>query len=402
MVATLGATPHAARNILYLVHDLADPAVRRRVMMLQAGGATVTLAGFRRPGKTAIRLPALKVVELGVTYDARMAHRIAAVARACVQARRILSGVAKPDVILARNLEMLAVARSLRSSLGGGDVPLVYESLDIHRLLLRGDVAGASLRGLERWLARDADLLITSSPAFVRNYFDVFRTVAAPVALVENKHLELMPAPGPPARPETPPPWRIGWFGAIRCSRSLDMLAAFVGGSEGRYQGVIRGIPAPASVPQFQERVYAEPGLSFLGPYRNPEDIASIYGSVHFAWAIDLYEEGANSEWLLPNRLYEGCRFGAVPIALARTETGRYLAERKIGVLLQEPTVECLSEVMARFDAADIEDLRAAVIRRPLSSWIATQEDCQLLVQRLIDLQRGRSIDSTLLQEASL
>lgn len=35
-------------NILYFVHDLADPAVRRRVLMLQAGGARVALAGFRR------------------------------------------------------------------------------------------------------------------------------------------------------------------------------------------------------------------------------------------------------------------------------------------------------------------------------------------------------------------
>ena len=35
-------------HILYFVHDLADPAVRRRVLMLQAGGALVTLAGFRR------------------------------------------------------------------------------------------------------------------------------------------------------------------------------------------------------------------------------------------------------------------------------------------------------------------------------------------------------------------
>ena len=35
-------------HILYLVHDLSDPAVRRRVIMLQAGGAKVTVAGFRR------------------------------------------------------------------------------------------------------------------------------------------------------------------------------------------------------------------------------------------------------------------------------------------------------------------------------------------------------------------
>ena len=40
-------------------------------------------------------------------------------------------------------------------------------------------------------------------------------------------------------------------------------------------------------------------------------------GDVHFTWAIDFYEAGANSDWLLPNRLYEGGAHGAVPIALA-------------------------------------------------------------------------------------
>ncbi|TIU76079.1 MAG: glycosyl transferase family 1, partial [Mesorhizobium sp.] len=35
-------------HVLYLVHDVSDPAVRRRIQMLKAGGAGVTLAGFRR------------------------------------------------------------------------------------------------------------------------------------------------------------------------------------------------------------------------------------------------------------------------------------------------------------------------------------------------------------------
>ena len=35
-------------HVLYLVHDVSDPAVRRRVKMLRAGGARITLAGFRR------------------------------------------------------------------------------------------------------------------------------------------------------------------------------------------------------------------------------------------------------------------------------------------------------------------------------------------------------------------
>ncbi|RYD20928.1 MAG: glycosyl transferase family 1, partial [Spirochaetia bacterium] len=58
-------------HILYLVHDLSDPAVRRRVMMLAAGGARVTLAGFRRTDKVVSEVAGLKPIDLGVTADGR-------------------------------------------------------------------------------------------------------------------------------------------------------------------------------------------------------------------------------------------------------------------------------------------------------------------------------------------
>src|SRR5690606_35888583 len=111
---------------------------------------------------------------------------------------------------------------------GANDLPLVYESLDIHRLLLRRDPFGYALRFLERYLARDAGLLITSSPAFVHNYFAPRGQVSAPVKLIENKHLELVSTEGVerPAQ-EQSPPWKIGWFGALRCRRSLAILSEF-------------------------------------------------------------------------------------------------------------------------------------------------------------------------------
>ena len=56
----------------------------------------------------------------------------------------------------------------------------------------------------------------------------------------------------------------------------------------------------------------ANPDLSFLGPYAWPGDLPDIYGGVDVAWLIDRYQAGQNSDWLLPNRLYEGCLNGAV------------------------------------------------------------------------------------------
>ena len=43
-------------HVLYLAHDLADAAIRRRVLTLKAGGAEVTVVGFQRGGNLVFTL----------------------------------------------------------------------------------------------------------------------------------------------------------------------------------------------------------------------------------------------------------------------------------------------------------------------------------------------------------
>ena len=102
----------------------------------------------------------------------------------------------------------------------------------------------------------------------------------------------------------------------------------------GSVEIVIRGRVATSVLPDFDAVVAATPGLSFGGPYDRARDLPALYGDVHFAWAIDFFEAGSNSDWLLPNRLYEAGLFGAVPIACRDVATGAWLAERGLGVLL--------------------------------------------------------------------
>src|SRR6218665_1010974 len=102
MTSRTNAMPH----ILYLAHDLADPAIRRRVLTLQAGGAELTLAGFRRGSGSKVTLDTLQPIELGVTEDARFLQRATAVAKACLSLSNRMKSASKPDMIIARNLEM--------------------------------------------------------------------------------------------------------------------------------------------------------------------------------------------------------------------------------------------------------------------------------------------------------
>lgn len=369
-------------HVLYLVHDVSDPAVRRRIIMLKAGGARVTLAGFRRTQELE-NVEGVTPIDLGITRDGRFAQRLGAVAMAATRIAASLKAVDAPDVILARNLEMLALAQRARSAFSSS-APIVYECLDIHRLALREDFVGKGLRGAERLLGRNVGLLLTSSPAFVKHYFERFGQIDAPIELIENKLLELeprtdaLPSPAPAGEP-----WRIGWFGALRCRKSLDLLADFTRRMEGRFEVVLRGRPALSEFPVFHGFVESEPHLTFKGAYRNPEDMADIYAQAHFAWAIDFFEEGQNSTWLLPNRLYEGCRFGTVPIAMAGTVTASFLERHKIGLVLSEPSVAALTEALAGMTTEWFAALHEAVLARDPATWVCSRADCQALVARL-------------------
>ena len=130
--------------------------------------------------------------------------------------------------------------------------------------------------------------------------------------------------------------------------------------------------------------------MTFGGAYRNPEDMSHLYGSVDFSWVIDFFEEGQNSSWLLPNRLYEGCRFGAVPIAVAGTETARFLDRHGIGVTLPgQPRVEDLLRALDELDGNSVAAMREGILQQNPAKWTCDRSDCRSLVEGLARIASG-------------
>jgi succinoglycan biosynthesis protein ExoL len=376
-------------RIAYFVHDLTDPAVGKRVRMLRAAGAEIVVLGFRREDRTVTAIEGAQAVDLGRTYDAKFAQRTLKVLRRAFSLGRGRREIIDADVLLARNLEMLAIASAARRNHARKAV-LAYECLDLHRLVLSTGAAGGVLRSIERWLMRKASLLIVSSPAFLSQYFErtqgVNRTFRLPVLLVENKVVDLASdnaealvsrstdnLPGPP--------WRIGWFGMIRCRRSLDMLCRLVRDHPGVIEVIIRGRPARGEFEDFEAQVNRTPGIHFGGPY-HPSQLENLYSNVHFNWSIDYFEVGANSALLLPNRIYEGGSYGVVPIALADTETGRWLQRRGLGLLLSAEAGE-LSRLLSHLTPSSYAELSTACRLAPRSLFVADREDCKRLLDAL-------------------
>jgi succinoglycan biosynthesis protein ExoL len=377
-------------RIAYLVHDINDPAVARRIQMLTDGGAEVALLGFSRGAVTS--LEAHQPVVLGYTADGRMLQRTVAVGRAALKMPRWQSVLADADVIVARQLETLILAASARK-LTGSRAPLIYECLDIHRLMLAPGVVGRLLRALEAGLLRNCDALMVSSPRFVEEYFAPTHRNLPRIELVENKVLiaDLAECGGVPAHrlaagggPPPGPPWRIGWYGMIRCQRSLRLLADLVRRMPGQVEVTMRGRVARDVMPDFDAVVTATPGLSFDGPYDRSRDLPELYAAPHFFWAMNFFDPGPISDWLLPNRLYEGGLFGAVPLALRTAETGRWLDRYHAGILLDEELEASLPAFFAGLDRDRFDAARRAMAAIPVGAFLHDQADCASLTSRLL------------------
>lgn len=379
--ASLGG--RLAVKLAYFVHDVHDAAVARRVDMLQRGGAQVVVLGFRRSDAPRAELLGAPVIDLGRSFDARLAHRALSVLKTVAGAGSFREALAGVQVVLARNLEMLAIAARARGIAAPG-ASLVYECLDIHRMMLGQGLPSRLLRGLERRLLAASGLLVVSSPAFLTHYFEAVQGSKTPALLLENKVVVADVAEvARPAAPTLPagPPWRIGWYGVIRCARSLEILAGLARAHPGLVEVIIRGKPAYHEFDGFDQVIEASPGLRFEGPYARG-DLARIYGEVHFTWAIDYFEAGQNSDWLLPNRLYEGGLFGAVPMALGTVETGRWLAAREAGILLADPANE-LADRLGRLTAEQFRMLFDRTAAIPASDLASDDADARRLVERL-------------------
>jgi succinoglycan biosynthesis protein ExoL len=375
-------------HVTYFANDLADAAAARRVQMLQTGGASVTLIGFRRTDQPVHEVSGATAIDLGRTFDGRFPDRAAKVLRRSLQARRWKDLVAGSDVLLARNLEMAFLADFARLRTGS-NVRLVYECLDVHGLLLGRGIPSALLGWWERRLLRRSAALIVSSPGFLTNYFGLLEIRLPTVIVSENKRMNSntdahRPAPN---LSRNHPPWRVGWFGNIRCVRSFEILK----GLARRYPGLIdvelRGRPTDKLRALIAENLPFS-NMRFSGPYA-PSELASIYQACDLAWAIDLWQQGQNADWLLPNRIYEGSFYNCPPIALVGTETARWLDDRAAGVILRNPD-EDLEGFITTLTPGRYAELKGAIAAVPTTDLVHTLEECKQFANLLAGRQ-GRA-----------
>lgn len=369
-------------RIAFFGHNVNDAAVRRRAIAFQRAGHEVI--GFM-PRRGPTGETGWQIIDLGATQDNAYGQRIISILKGIRTASGYRDLLRSCDMIYARNLDMLALAvgvcRRLKLT-----APLVYECLDVHHRLVGDRIGARALRRFEGVLLKRCALVVISSPRFETEHFARHHADGYRSFLVENRMIEGDAFPDRPVGPAPDPaagtPLRIGWFGNLRCRTSLDLLLSLARRYPDEIMLYLRGYPAPGVFPDFEAELAPYPNVTFGGRYRAPQDLANIYGAVDLVWAGDWYEAGANSLWLLPNRIYEGGYFATPALAPSGTQTARWLSDHGGGLLLDEPVGAALDTEIALLlaDRTILQQHRHQLLSLPRDTFVEGPETTAAMI----------------------
>ncbi len=368
----------APTDLVILATDEADARYRRRYTFFEGAGMRVLPMAFTREEQGGVKVVA-ESVSLGMTSRQAYAQRVLALAGALrvvwAQRQDFRSASWIYSISLDNTLLGLAARMLTRSQ-----ASQVMELSDVQPVMVQPGPVGATFRAVERFALRHIHVVVTTSTGFERDYLPAQGWTGRTV-LLENT---VFPVPEDSDEgvsvPPVGPPWRIGWFGALRCQESWELLRRLVRSYPGDVELVLAGYPNMAENERFLDEVAETSSTSFLGRYDYPDELSSLYGQVHFNWCVDRSAVGGNSSWLLPNRLYEGGLFGVPALAERGTEAGRWVDAHGSGLVLSaERTLDDLTGLISSMTTEQWLLLREAVREVPAEIWSGEGQRRELL-----------------------
>jgi succinoglycan biosynthesis protein ExoL len=153
--------------------------------------------------------------------------------------------------------------------------------------------------------------------------------------------------------------------------------------SPAKVEFICRGYPNHEVQGEF-ERLRKKGVITYLGPYRYPDDLSLIYSGVDLIWALDFSAPQGNSRWLLSNRNYEAGFYAVPQLVLADTEAARFVEANELGWVVAEPVEESLVTLFEHISAQDISQKSKEISRGDPARFLA-EPDLKGFGERLAD-----------------
>lgn len=344
------------QKVAYFAGDATNPTVRLRIGSLMKQGVDVVGFTFRRNKFHTDFVPFWDNVPLGETQDRNYLARFLPILRAIMLIWPHRAKLRSSDVLYARMFDAAFIAMMLKWLLRL-DAKLVYEIEDVQAVFFKKTFVGSIFRFLERRVLNASHLVVVCSPGFVEGYLAPTQRYEGKTFTLENRiQLDEIPdrnaPPSPKARQweNSKDRWVIGWFGTLRCLKSMKILSDIAERLGDKVLIYTRGYPTESGLDAYMEIVERHDNWIYQGPYTMPDDLEELYGRVHFVWCVDLLDENGNSELLLTCRMYHGGYFGTVPIYTTQSQMNRHLTPHQIGHAVTAPYVDDVCELIEQMD----------------------------------------------------
>ncbi|MBT8400744.1 MAG: hypothetical protein KJO98_09725, partial [Rhodothermia bacterium] len=303
-------------RITFVLPVVGDAHHTTRIVELASVGVEPQVLAFSREYYPPSTLP-YSTEELGRIAHGKYIGRLAAQLRALPVIRR---AIAQAEATYIYGLDLLALFVVARIGRRHSPV-LIYEIPDIRERLSGSGLASRLVRLLERFLLKRVDVLVVTSEAYLHSYLRPLQRIRVDEEVViENKVRSTVRT-----KISTPPRGTaitVGYFGLLRCPRSLEILIRATELANGRINVELRGFfMLGDQQANIMSRIESSERVRFGGSYRNPEDLEQMYARIDLAWISYPFADAdrGNWKWARTNRYYESNFFNTPVIASSGT-----------------------------------------------------------------------------------
>ena len=318
------------KKIIFLVPDISDARVIKRIKAFQLLGADLTVCGFQR-----LRYKFdfsiyrnIQLVKLGNTLERNYLKRTLKLFFGLIFIFLNLNKFKNNNCIYCINIDMLIFGFFLKKIY---NIKLIYEVGDILNPFIGKRLQSIVLRIFERILLIFTNYIILTSPAFYTQFYKPVQKLKIPWLLLENKLLPQDKRFLKSVELDNNNKIQLVYYGVLRDQKSIDILVKIAIEYSHKCDLHIHGFPLWVKHDELDRIAQEYDTIYWHGEFFYPQDLSKILTNADLLWLIDLSDNVNNAKWLLPNRLYDGVLFCVPMLAEKNTETCNYIENKSIG-----------------------------------------------------------------------
>ena len=258
---------------------------------------------------------------------------------------------------------------------------LIFEIPDIREIYFINNLVSKLFIKILKLSIERLSIVIVTSDLFITGFLNKNNIKLEKYFLIENK-VHFLDRTGI-INKEKDSLITIGFFGLIRCERSLKILIEFLN-STSEYNLIIYGYFMGISEGVIKE-IKSHSKIKYKGTYKSPDDLSKLYSEIDISWIaypFSLKLEG-NFKYARTNRFYEAGFFKIPMIANIQSGDAHYVNKYNIGININFSDINIAIDKLKMINAKEISIWKKEIEKINVRAFQATEDDYDLLLNHL-------------------